>query len=397
MRKSTFYRTAIGALAIAASFTLAACGGGLAGPATTPDAGGASPTAGGTFKLGLLAPFSGDYNMYGNYMLFGAQAAAADINAAGGVLGNQVEIVKGDDQCDATQAANAANKLVSDGIVASVGGYCSGATLPTIPIFTGANIPMLISVANSDSLVEKANPNVFLIDGTGTQQATVAFKYVQKMGYQNLFVIDDKSDYSANLGKVFAKLAGDAGLKVASDSLTAGEAEFSAQVNKLISSGADFFYFTGYAPEAGQLIKQAVDAGYEGAILLGDGAVDKKVSEIAGQSITEDRVKATFAKTPDMLDDGGVFEAKYKQFSGGEAPGPFSIHSYDTVMLWATAAAEAGSTDMTKVSDVLRGISYEGLTGPIKFTENGSREGSGGFVIVKVGPEGLFIFDVAVD
>ncbi len=56
----------------------------------------------------------------------------------------------------------------------SVGGYCSGATLPTLPIFARANVPMLIPAANSNELVDQHLPNVFLLNGTGTQQAEAA-------------------------------------------------------------------------------------------------------------------------------------------------------------------------------------------------------------------------------
>jgi branched-chain amino acid transport system substrate-binding protein len=391
MRIRRHGRSAALALAAVAALALTACSGGVGGggSATSSAAGGGDESAtSGTVKIGMAAPFSGAQNMYGDYMKNGAQLAVDKLNADGGVLGQQVELVTADDACDPTQAASAAQKLVTDGVVASVGGYCSGSTLPTLPIFYDNSIPMVIPVANSDNLPAQGLPNVFLLDGTGTQQAASALKWVQKQGYTNLVAIDDKTDYSANLAASFKKQAEEAGLAVTALALTPGEKDFSAQVNDIKSAGADFFYFTGYSQEAGLLVKQAVEGGYEGGILLGDGSVDALVAEVAGAENAKN-VYATFTMTPDMLDDGGAFQDLYSTTFGSD-PGPYTIHSYDAVMVWAEAAEDAGEFGMEAIDAALAKLSTSGLTGPISFNEDGTRSGGGGFVIVKVSDDGTF-------
>ncbi|MDR1236632.1 MAG: branched-chain amino acid ABC transporter substrate-binding protein, partial [Propionibacteriaceae bacterium] len=389
MTKSLTKKVLALVITIFTALSLSACGGGVAGGG---GGGGQTPT-GDTLKLGLIAPFSGSENMFGEYMRNGALIAIDELNAAGGVLGKQLELLTEDDMCDPTSAANAANKLVTDGVVASVGGYCSGSTLPTEPIFYNAGIPMIISVANSDNLLKDTKGNVFLIDGTGTQQAATALKWVEKNDFKKLVVIDDKTDYSANLAARFVEFAKAAGLDVTTDSLVPKEKDFSAQDDKIKSSGADFFYFTGYVQEAGLLVNQAVKGGYTGSILLGDGSVDSKVAELAGLENCKN-VYATYTKTPDMLNDGGAFAKLYQAKSGGKDPGPYTIHSYDAVKVWADAATRAGSTEMAKVDEALKTTNLEGLTGPISFVENGSRSGEGGFVIVSNKDDGVFkLFD----
>jgi branched-chain amino acid transport system substrate-binding protein len=395
MKKSWTTKVLAGALCITAALALSACGG-VAGGGGSSDGGGSSSSGDGgassggeTYKLGLVAPFSGDYSMFGDYMKFGAQVAVDEINAAGGVLGHQLEIVTEDDACDPTNAAAAAQKLVTAGVVASIGGYCSGSTLPTEPIFYEAGIPQIISVANSDNLLADTKGNVFLVDGTGSQQAATALKWVQKEGFKNLVVIDDKTDYSANLAAVFTEVSKAAGLTVTTDSIVPTESDYSAQVTKIKSANADFVYFTGYVEQAGKIIKQAVEGGYTGTILLGDGSVDDKVAQIAGLENCAN-VYATFTKTPDMLDDGGKFAEAYKGVSGGKEPGPYTIHSYDTVKVWADAATRAGSVEMAKVDEALKSTNIEGLTGNITFIESGSRGGEGGFVIVSNKDDGVF-------
>src|SRR5690349_11048298 len=107
------------------------CGQGLLGGGD-----GAGQTAAGKdgpIVLGMLIPQSGSEAAIGPYMSNAAQLAIDEINAKGGVLGRRLELKTADDACDAQSAAAGANKLVTEGVDVSVGGYCSGATLPTLP------------------------------------------------------------------------------------------------------------------------------------------------------------------------------------------------------------------------------------------------------------------------
>src|SRR6478735_4711982 len=203
-------RTRLLQFAAAASLVIATagCSGGLGG------GGSDSGSDDGPIKFGMLAPFSGSESAFGDYMKNGAQLAVNEINADGGVLGRDLELLVEDDACDATTAVSGANKLVTDGIVASVGGYCSGATLPTLPIFDEAGIPMVIPAANANSLVEEGLPGVFLINGTGTQQAAAAVQYAEQIGATSVAAIDDATAYSADLAASFVEQAGEAGLEI---------------------------------------------------------------------------------------------------------------------------------------------------------------------------------------
>lgn len=380
-----------------ASATLAllmtACAGGVAGGGPTADpsgdtTGSTAPT--GPLKFGMLAPFSGSESAFGDYMKNGATLAITEINAAGGVNGQQIELLVEDDACDATASVAAANKLVAQGIIASVGGYCSGATLPTLPIFLEAGIPMVIPAANSNALVEAGQPNVFLINGTGTQQAQSAVTFAQKSSATSIFVIDDSTDYSVDLAESFVEQATAAGLSVvAEETLTPGEQDYSAEATKLISSGADFAYFTGYYQEGGLLNRQARTLGWTGTLLVGDGAVDAKFAEITGSEFTEN-VYATFTQTPDMLEGAEDWIATYEAEFGSQ-PGPYSTQAYDAVRVMAEAIKNAGSTDMDAVIAGLRGLDgFPIFSGPLTFTEQGTLS-AGGFVILTIGPDGTFV------
>src|SRR5699024_10890585 len=151
-----------------------------------------------------------------------------EINDAGGIDGRDLELVTEDDACDATTAASAANKLVTEGVLASVGGYCSGATQPTLPIFGEANIPMVIPAANSNALVGKG---AFMINGTGEQQAEAAVKFAEMEGSEKVGVINDQTDYSKDLADTFIEKLGEAGIDVVHDgAVNPDDKDFSANV-----------------------------------------------------------------------------------------------------------------------------------------------------------------------
>ncbi|MFF8817599.1 MULTISPECIES: branched-chain amino acid ABC transporter substrate-binding protein [Leucobacter] len=369
---------AFGAIAASAALVLSGCSGGLAGG----DSGGSSD---GPIKLGMLAPFSGSEAAFGDYMKFGAQLAIDEINEDGGVDGRELELVTEDDGCDATAAVAAANKLVSAGVEGSVGGYCSGATLPTLPVFKEAGISMVIPAANSTKLVGQG---AFLINGTGTQQGKAAVAYAEKLGAKSVVLIDDNTDYSVDLANAFEEQAGS--LNIAKrESVNPDEKDFGANINSIIAANPDFIYWTGYYQAGGLLIDQLRAAGYDGTILVGDGSVDAQLAAIAGPAI--ENVFGTFTRTPDMLEGGDAWVKAYTELAKAD-PGPYSMQTYEAVKAIAQAMTDAGSTDAEAVDKALLGLkAFPLLSGDLTFAKDGSREG-GGFVIVSpTGENGAFV------
>lgn len=368
---------AVGAVA-AALMATTGCGGILSGG--DENASGDS----GPIKIAAVIPLSGSSAPTGTYMKNGMQMAIDEINAKGGVLGRQLQFDPEDEACDPTQAAAAANKAVSNGAVVSVGGYCSGATLPTLPIFAKANIPMIIPAANSQELVNQKLPNVFLINGTGAQQSAAAVKFMAKDGVKSVALVDDNTSYSKDIAAQTKKdLEAAGGIKVAlATSVTAGESDYSSVVHDITGANPDMVYWTGYYQEGGLIINQLKAAGFKGKIMVADGSVDASLIEIAGGTSAEG-VFATMTQTPDTIKGAETWIADYtKKF--GSAPGPYSTQSYDAVRLAAEAITKAGSTDGDKIIAALAAIDgFELFSGPLKFTPEHTLS-SGGFQILVV-------------
>jgi len=369
---------AVGAVAAAMLATTTGCGGILGG-------GGSSSSADtGPIKIAAVIPLSGSSAPTGVYMKNGMQMAVDEINAKGGVLGRQLSLDLEDGACDPTQAAAAANKAVSNGALISVGGYCSGATLPTLPIFNKANIPMIIPAANSQELVNQKLPNVFMINGTGTQQAAAAVKFMVKDGVKSVALVDDNTSYSKDIATETKKdLASDGSVKVAlSTSVTAGESDYSSAVHDIMGANPDMLYWTGYYQEGGLIINQLKAAGFKGKIMVADGSVDPSLVKIAGSANAEG-VFATMTQTPDTIKGAETWIANYnKKFNS--APGPYSTQSYDAVRVAAEAITQAKGTNGADVIKALEGINgFQIFSGPLKFTPEHTLS-SGGFQILVV-------------
>lgn len=364
---------------VASLLALSACGGGLLGD----EDGGGGASADGPIVLGMLTPTSGSSSAIGPYMQNGAQLAIDEINADGGVLGRELQLVVEDEACDPRTAVAAANKLVSRGIAVSVGGYCSGATLPTLPIFAKANVPMIIPAANSDDLVNQELDNVFLINGTGTQQAAAALQYLEKSGAERVALVDDNTSYSTNIADLTAELLDEGGGPelVGKQSVTAGESDYSANVNAVLTADPDLVYWTGYYQEGGLILRQLRQAGYEGDFMVADGSVDKQLLKIAGEQNAEG-ILATMTQTPQTIPGAEQWISDYEEAFGAE-PGPYSTQSYDAVRVATEAIKQAGSTDGEETIAALEDIEgFELFSGPLTFTEEHTLS-NGGFQILE--------------
>ncbi len=129
-------------------------------------------------KVGVAGPITGPYAKFGEQLTRGAEAAAAAINEAGGINGRNVQIVPGDDACDAKQARAVANQLVNDGVVAVAGHFCSSSTIPASEVYNEANVLMITPASTNPQVTDRGLSNVFRVCGRDDQQGDVAGDYI---------------------------------------------------------------------------------------------------------------------------------------------------------------------------------------------------------------------------
>jgi branched-chain amino acid transport system substrate-binding protein len=328
-----------------------------------------SAMAQGTLKIGVQVPTTGSEATYGRDMANAVVIAQDEINKAGGVLGKKLTMVIGDSACDPQQAVNAASKLVSQGVVGVVGGYCSGATLPTLKIYGDAKVPFVITASNSTKLIP-ANPgNAFMINSTGDQQATKATEFLASKGVKTLAIVNEGDAYSQDLANLTRDDWTKAGHKVvAFETANKGEQDYSAIVTAIRAANPDAVFWTAYYADGALLIRQLRQSGYRGVIAVGDGSNSTKLFDIAGRAA--EGVYAFSNPIAQFLPAAKAFIKTYKA-KFGNAPGPYAPLTYDGMRLLAWAITKAGTTQPAAVIKALASAhNEEWLAGPITFTKH---------------------------
>src|SRR6059058_3989737 len=168
------------ALALIGTVVLAACD---QGPQPTP-------TFTGTIKVGVAAPCTGDTADGGIQIWQGAQLAADEVNAAGGVMGKKIEIVPADDAADPSKAAKVADSLISQGIVAVVGHKDSGVSIPASAVYHQAGIVQITPTSSNPMLTSQGFDTVFRVCPNDSTQGPVLAQFlIQKLGKKQIAVI----------------------------------------------------------------------------------------------------------------------------------------------------------------------------------------------------------------
>jgi branched-chain amino acid transport system substrate-binding protein len=332
----------------------------------------ASPSAN-VIRLAGVLPLTGRSSHTGESMLNGARLAVSEVNAAGGVLGRQVELVAEDDACDPGTAVTAAQAVVKRDVAVSVGGYCSSAVVPTLKIFRDAGVPMVIAQANSTDLIAPHYDSVFLICGTVTAEAVFAVDWIKRLGGKRVSIVHDGTSFPITLADSTAARARATGeLTVAGElKLSQGATDYQRIAQAVIAAKADTVYYTGYYGEANQLIKDLRTKGFSGRIVVGDGATDGPLLADLSEGQSRD-VYGTALLIPEFMPELAEWSQRYER-AYGAAPGPSSAESYDAVMVAVDAIKRAGSTGHDALRAALSTTAHAGLSGTVSFNADGTR------------------------
>jgi branched-chain amino acid transport system substrate-binding protein len=128
--------------------------------------------------IGMASPLTGKDAWFGEQLHRGVELAVADINAKGGVLGQQVQLITADDYCDPEQAVAAAKKLVSDGVIFVAGHFCSHAAISASAIYEAAGVLLISPASINPMLTELGRANVFRVVPRDDADAIVAGNYL---------------------------------------------------------------------------------------------------------------------------------------------------------------------------------------------------------------------------
>ncbi|MEE8394289.1 MAG: branched-chain amino acid ABC transporter substrate-binding protein [Rhodospirillales bacterium] len=326
-------------------------------------------TAKADIKIATAGPMTGQYASFGEQMRRGAEMAVADLNAKGGVLGQKLQLSIGDDACDPKEAVAVANTMVSDGVIFMAGHFCSGSSIPASKVYTEEGILQISPASTNPKLTEEGGDNVFRTCGRDDQQGEVAGNYLaDKFGSKKIAIIHDKTAYGKGLADETKKQINKRGLKeVMYEAITAGEKDYNALVTKMKAAGVDVVYLGGYHTEAGLIVRQAREQGYDVQLVSGDALVTDEYWKITGPA--GEGTLMTFSPDPRKNPVAAKVVKKFRD--GGYEPEGYTLYTYGAIQAWALAVEKAGSTDLEKVIASLRKNKFETVLGKIGFDMKG--------------------------
>ncbi len=323
--------------------------------------------------IASAGPMTGAYAAFGEQLRRGAEQAVKDINAAGGVNGEQLKLVIGDDACDPKQAVAVANDLASQGVVFVAGHFCSGSSIPAGDVYAEEGIlqisPASTNPAYTEGPAEKGVTTVFRTCGRDDQQGDFAGHWLaENYKGKNVAVVHDKSTYGKGLADLTKQFMNEGGLKeVAYEAITAGDKDFTALITKLKSLNVDAIYFGGYHTEAALIARQAAEQGLKAPLLSGDALNTVEYAQLAGPAA--DGTRFTNAAEARNLPTAKKAVEEFK--ASGYDPEGYTLSTYAAVQVWSAAANEAGTTEAAKVAEVMRSKRWDTVIGNIGFDEKG--------------------------
>jgi branched-chain amino acid transport system substrate-binding protein len=276
------------AVLVVAAFAVAGCGSKAASTSSTA-------AAGVPFKFGVAGPMTGQYANYGTAEKEGAQIAVDVLNAAGGVNGGQASFTLGDDLGDPKQAVLVAQQFIDDKAIVFVNGHeFSGATIAAGAKYETAGIPMISSSATNPD-ISTLGKFIWRICITDAVQGAGLAKYsVKDLGFKNVAIMYDDSDYGRGLAEAYAAaITTNGGTVVDKEQYTSGDAEFKAQLTKIKAGNPDLIFLSGYYPEGSKIVAQAKELGITAQFLGSDGYASDELGKLGGAAV-EGMLVSTF-------------------------------------------------------------------------------------------------------
>ncbi|MEQ6901715.1 branched-chain amino acid ABC transporter substrate-binding protein [Nocardioides sp. YIM 152588] len=331
---------------------------------TTEDSdGGSSSDAACDLKLAFFGPETGPAAGLGKPIIQGAQLAVDQYNEDADC---EVELTISDSQGSPDEAPSLATELAGDeSVIGVVGPAFSGESAAAGPIFAEAGLPTISPSATNPALSTNGWDTFHRALGNDATQGPAAAKYIMDtVQAKSTFVIDDASEYGAGLAEIVSDTLGDA--VAGTDTIQAGQTDFSATVTKVKSAKPDAVFFGGYYAEATILVGQLRNGGYDGVFVVADGVKDPAYLD-AGKA-----AEGTIITCPCIPDtDPAVAEfASAYEDAFGEAAGTYAAEAYDAASIFLDGIGE-GIDNREDMLAFINDYDEPGITKELVFDETG--------------------------
>jgi branched-chain amino acid transport system substrate-binding protein len=323
--------------------------------------------------IGTAGPMTGTFAIFGEQMRRGAEQAVADINAAGGVLGQPLTLTVGDDLCDRKEADAIANQMTGRKIALMAGHLCSGASIAAATVYAEAGIVQISPGATNPRYTdERAGPGVFRLAGRDDRQGAAAADFIAtRFKGKRVAILHDEGAYGKALADDVERALAATGIKpIFTDTYESGGKEYGALAARLKDARIDAVFVGGMPTEAGLIARAMRDVATRTALVGGDALLADDFWLASGSA--GEGAFVSYPPDPSRSPDAASLVAKFR--AAGVEPEGFVLPTYAAIQIWAAAAATVGALDGPKVAAAIAEGTFDTVLGKVSFDEKGDAD-----------------------
>jgi branched-chain amino acid transport system substrate-binding protein len=329
-------------------------------------------------KIGVIQPLSGPVAASGNYVRMGAEIARDWINARGGVLGRQVQLLIEDNKSDPKEAATAAEKLiVRDKVPVIMGAWGSSMTLAAMPKLEEYGVPMVVETSSAASITKRGNPWIFRISPPSEMEALGLEKYLTDLGIKRANFLAVNTDWGRGAVAAFGDIVKRSGAGVgATEFMDQAATDMSAQITKIKADSSDTLFLTTSVEQIALVLKQAQEQRLSAKVITtgGSSSPSQLIKQAGAAADGTYHILFFLPWFPEAMPDARLAKAFVDEWS--KRGNPFEgltegFRGHDGILTAAEAIKLAGRPDPKAVRDALWRVNIVGVNGPIKFEKDG--------------------------
>ncbi|MDO8435705.1 MAG: ABC transporter substrate-binding protein [bacterium] len=312
------------------------------------DTGGTATKLTEPLKIGGIVPLTGDGAAYGIPIQRAAQMAVSEINAAGGVGGQPMDILWEDGKCEGKEATLAAQKLVNvNRVPFIIGGACSSESLAMLPITEPAQV-IIISPSSTSPDLSKVD-SFFRFAPSDANAGRIAAEYARtKLGFEKAAIISEQKDYTQGLHKVFKETFTTlGGTIVAEESYQTGATDFRTQITKIKAANPEVVYLLPQTPAPGVvMLKQLKESGIKAQLLTAEVLIGRDA--VKDNATTMEGLVGIEQYFDEKAERAQAFLKKYKETYNEDAPFPAYMAGAHASLFAIKETVEANGLDAVK-------------------------------------------------
>ena len=323
-------------------------------------------------KIGASLAVTGPASFLGDPEAKTLEMLVKQLNAAGGINGEEVELVLYDDGADPNKARTFATRLIEeDEVVAVIGGSSTGATMAMAPLFTQAEIPF-ISLAGAVVIIDPVQKYVFKTPHTDKMACLKIFEDIKKRGMSKIGLISGTGGFGKSMREQCLAVAGEAGVEIVADETYGpGDADVTPQLTNIANTaGIEAVVNPGFGQGPAVVTRNYAQLGIKLPFYQSHGVASDSFIHLAGEAANGIRLPATAMLIPAKLADNDPQKAPVMSYikdykaTYGEDPSTFGGYAYDAFQMVVAAIKAKGSSDPNDIRDGIEETKgYAGVTG----------------------------------